>query len=408
MNPDLPSRRDDPVAVAFPELQNFSLVLGGPLWQLLRKARMDDDAGSLVARRIVLASAIIWLPLLVLCAIEGTLLGGVDIPFLPDIETHARFLVGVPLMILAELVVHQRLRGIVAQFVERRLVPAASMERFIEALRSAMAWRNSWRVELALIALVYTVGHYIRDYIELDTSSWYATVGTGTGTGTGTLTAAGLWFTFVSNPVLQFILLRWGYRLLIWAHFLWQVSRIELDLIPTHPDRNGGLGFLGGSAYAFAPLLSALGAGVAGMIANRIFHQGASLAAFKLEIVLLVTMGVVLLMAPLLVFAPKILAAQRQGLREYGAFTAEYMREFDRRWLRSGDHDREALLGTGDIQSLADIGNAFTVIREMKPLIFSRTMLVQLTAAMLIPFVPLVFTMIPLEQLLDRIIGAIF
>ena len=76
------------------------------------------------------------------------------------------------------------------------------------------------------------------------------------------------------------------------------------------------------------------GAGVAGMIANRIFHQGASLAAFKLEIVLLVTMGVVLLMAPLLVFAPKILAAQRQGLREYGAFTAEYMREFEAKFSK--------------------------------------------------------------------------
>jgi hypothetical protein len=404
MTPDLSPRREDPVAVAFPELRNFSLVLGGPLWQLLRKARMDDDAGSLIARRIVLASAIIWLPLPVLCAIEGTLLGSVDIPFLPDIETHARFLAGVPLMILAELVVHQRLRGVVAQFVERGLVPAASMDRFIQALRSAMAWRNSWLAELALIALVYTAGHYIRESVELDTSTWYATVGPGT----GTLTAAGLWFTYVSNPVLQFILLRWGYRLLIWARFLWQVSRIELDLIPTHPDRNGGLGFLGGSVYAFAPLLTALGAGVAGMIANRIFHQGASLAAFKLELVLLVGIGMLLLMGPLLVFAPKILAAQRQGLREYGAFAAEYMRAFDRRWLRSGDRDGVALLGTGDIQSLADIGNAFTVIREMRPLIFSRTMLVQLAAATLIPFLPLVFTMIPLEQLLDRIIGAIF
>jgi hypothetical protein len=405
MTPELSRRREDPVAVAFPELQNFSLVLGGPLWQLLRKTRLDDDAGRLVARRIVAASAIIWLPLLVLCAIEGTLLGGIDIPFLPDIETHARFLVAVPLMILAELVVHLRLRGIVAQFVERKLVPSTSMERFIAALRSAMAWRNSWIVEVALIAIVYTVGHYVRaEYIELDTSTWYATVGTGA----TTLTPAGFWFTYVSNPVLQFILLRWGYRLLIWARFLWQVSRIELDLIPTHPDRNGGLGFLGNSAYAFAPLLSALGAGVAGMIANRIFHQGASLAAFKLEIVVLTAMGMLLLMGPLLVFAPKILAAQRQGLREYGAFAAEYMRDFDRRWLRSGDRDGEALLGTGDIQSLADLGNAFMVIREMKPAIFSRTMFVQLTAATLIPFVPLVFTMIPLEQLLDRIIGAIF
>ena len=405
MTPDLSPRRQDPLSIAFPELQNFSLVLGGPLWQMLRKARLDDDAGSLVARRMLLASGIVWLPLLVFCAIDGTLLGGVDIPFLPDIETHARFLVGLPLLILAELVVHLRLRPIVAQFVERGLIPAASMERFIAALRSAMAWRNSWPVEIALIALVYTLGYYIRlEYFELEASTWYATVGTSR----AELTTAGFWFTYVSNPVLQFIMVRWAYRLLIWARFLWQVSRIGLDLIPTHPDRNGGLGFLAGSAYAFAPILSALGAGVSGMVANRIFHQGASLAAFKLEIVVLVALGILLLMGPLLVFAPGILAAQRRGLREYGAFTAEYMRAFDRRWLRAEDRDDQELLGSGDIQSLADIGNAFTVIREMKGIIVSRAMITQLAVATLLPFVPLVFTMFPLEQLLDQIIGAIF
>lgn len=405
MTPDVSPRREDPVAVVFPEFQNFSLVLGGPLWQMLRRAHLDDDAGRLVARRILFGGGIVWLPLLVLCAIDGTLLGGVDIPFLPDIETHARFLVGVPLLILAELVVHLRLRPIVAQFVERGIVPAASMGRFTAALRSAMAWRNSWLVEVALIALVYTLGHYIRvEYFELEASTWYATVGTDA----PSLTAAGFWFNYVSNPVLQFIMLRWAYRLLIWARFLLQVSRIELDLIPTHPDRNGGLGFLGGSAHAFAPILSALGAGVAGMIANRIFHQGASLAAFKLEIVVFVALGILFLIGPLMVFTPRILAAQRRGLRDYGIFAAEYMREFDRRWLRSADHDREALLGTGDIQSLADLGNAFMVIREIKGIIVSRAMLMQLAAATLVPFVPLVFTMIPLDQLLDQIIGAIF
>jgi hypothetical protein len=341
----------------------------------------------------------------VLCAFEGTLLGGIDIPFLLDIETHARLLVAVPLMIFAELLVHQRMRLVVGQFVERELLPAASMPRFTAALRSAMAWRNSMLAELALIALVYTLGHYVRDrFFTLESSTWYASLGDGA----ITFTLAGLWFTFVSNPFTQFLLLRWGYRLLIWARLLWQVSRIELELIPTHPDRNGGLGFLGNSAFAFAPLLTAMGAAVAGMVANRIFHEGASLAAFRLEIVMLVAFGMLLVLGPLLVFAPMILAAQRKGLREYGAFAAQYTRDFDRRWLRSSDREGEQLLGSGDIQSLADLGNAFAVIREMKAAIFSRPVFVQLTAATLIPFVPLVFTMIPLEQLLDRIIGAIF
>ena len=127
----------------FPELRDFSLVLCGPLYQLLRRAHLEGDAAQHVRRRLAVLCGLIWLPLFVLCAIEGTLAGGVAIPFLADIETHARFLLAAPLLIAAELLVHLRMRGIVAQFVERNLVPAAALERFRTAIRSAMAWRNS-------------------------------------------------------------------------------------------------------------------------------------------------------------------------------------------------------------------------------------------------------------------------
>ncbi|HWS02702.1 MAG TPA: hypothetical protein VN448_04820, partial [Gammaproteobacteria bacterium] len=167
-------------------------------------------------------------------------------------------------------------------------------------------------------------------------------------------------------------------------------------------------GFLGVSAFALSPLLTAHGAAVAGLLANSIFYEGASLTDFKLEIVVLVVFLMLVVLGPLCVFAPKILAAKRKGLREYGQFTAEYMREFDRRWLRSTDRDGEALLGAADIQSLADIGNAFNVIKEIKALPFGRDTFVQLLAAVLIPFAPLLLTMMPLEALLDRLIGAVF
>ncbi|MCX6873460.1 MAG: hypothetical protein NTW21_06580 [Verrucomicrobia bacterium] len=402
MAQNIPSGPPDPLLESLPELQNFSLVLGGPLYQLLRKAHLDDDVGRHLMRRILVICGIIWLPLLMLCASQGTLLGGVDIPFLYDVETHARFLVAVPLMILAEFFVHQRMRGIVAQFVERGLIPAGSLERFRAAIVSAMRWRNSIPAELALIAIVFPLGYYLRtDLFALKSSTWYAT----SGPHGGTLTQPGFWFTWVSNPILQFLMLRWLFRLVIWARFLWQVSRIDLDLIPIHPDRNGGLGFLGGSAHAYSPLLASFSAMAAGLVASRIVERTHTLADFKLEIVFLVAFGMLLVLGPLMVFAPQILAAKRRGLREYGAFAAEYTRDFDRRWLRSADHDGEPLLGTGDIQSLADLGNSFSVIREMRAVLFSRDMLVQLLWATLAPFVPLVFTMIPLNELLDRIIG---
>jgi hypothetical protein len=66
------------------------------------------------------------------------------------------------------------------------------------------------------------------------------------------------------------------------------------------------------------------------------------------------------------------------------------------------------MLGSGDIQSLADLGNAYGVIREMRGVPFGRDTFVQLTMATVVPFAPLLFTMFPLEEMLNRIIGAVF
>ncbi len=89
--------------------QDFSIVLGGPLFQLLRRAHLTGDALELLVRRVVAIPLFAWLPLLVLSALEGQALGGsVAIPFLLDVEVHVRFLLVMPLLIIAELVVHRR------------------------------------------------------------------------------------------------------------------------------------------------------------------------------------------------------------------------------------------------------------------------------------------------------------
>ena len=127
-----------------------------------------------------------------------------------------------------------------------------------------------------------------------------------------------MWYTFVSVPLFQFMLLRWYFRLFIWARFLWQVSRIDMSLVPMHPDRVGGLGFLSGTAFAFIPLAVAHGAVLAGMIANRVLHVGMPLTAFKVEIGVVFGFVECLVFVPLLLFAPQLAQAKRNGLREYG------------------------------------------------------------------------------------------
>ena len=386
---------------------DFSLVLGGPLYQLFRRSHLSGDALELVRQRIIVISLFAWLPLLLLSAVEGHALGGsAAVPFLLDVEVHIRFLVVVPLLIAAELVVHQRMRFVVQQFLDRNLIPESAMTRFDAAIASAFRLRNSVLAEVLLIAFVYVVGVLLvwRQYTALATATWYA-VPTVSGL---QLSLSGMWYGYVSLAIFQFLMLRWYFRLFIWMRFLRQVSRIDLSLVPTHPDRVGGLGFLANTVYAFTPLAVAHGAVVAGLIANRIFYLGAALPDFKVEIAVIVVFLLCIVLGPLLVFAPQLAQAKRTGNREYGTLAERYVREFDAKWLRGGAPADEPFVGSGDIQSLADLGNSFEVVRTMQIAPITRDAILRLAAATLVPIVPLLLTMMPLEELLKTLFGVLF
>ena len=174
--------------------------------------------------------------------------------------------------------------------------------------------------------------------------------------------------------------------------------------MPTHPDRCGGLAFLANVCPAFAPVLLAQSAVLAGAIADKIFFSGAQLPQFKVEVIVLVAWMLLSVLGPLLVFAPVLAHAKRVGLREYGSLAQRYVGDFDQKWLRGGAPAEEALLGSADIQSLADLGNSFEVVSGMRAIPFTRDAVVQLAVFALAPLVPLLLTMISLEELLKTLV----
>jgi hypothetical protein len=386
---------------------DFSLILGGPLYQLLRRTHLSGDALQLVHRRIIVMALLAWMPLLLLSVAEGHAWGdSVKLPFLYDVSLHVRLLIALPLLIVAELIVHQRMRLVVRQFMERGLIPDATRAKFDAAIASAMRLRNSITAEVLLIAFVYVVGvgFVWRTQVALDVTSWY---GVSTD-GKLQPSLAGWWLGCVSLPLFQFLLLRWYFRLFIWARFLWQVSRIELKLMPMHPDRCGGLGFLALVSHAFLPFLLAQGALLAGVMADRIFFAGAKLLDFRLELIGTVAVMVFVILGPLLVFGPKLAAAKRMGLREYGTLAERYTREFDDKWLRGGAPADEPLIGSADIQSLADLCNSFEVVKGMRIVPFNLQTVVQLAVATLLPVAPLLLTIFSLEDLLLSLLKVVF
>jgi hypothetical protein len=386
---------------------DFSLVLGGPLYEVFRRTHLCGKVLELLRRRLVVLCGIVWLPMFGLSALEGTAWGGaVKLPFIFDLEVHARFLVAMPLLIVAELGIHDRMKSIVGQFLERQLISENARPRFDAAVASALRLRNSVLAEVILLVSVYALGAFLgwREHASLDVASW-----------SGALTngrlqpsLAGWWFGLISIPLFQFLLLRWYYRIFIWARFLRQVSRLELNLIPSHPDRSAGLGFLSLISFAFFPLLLAQGALVAGMIADHIFFAGAKLTQFKPEIAGLVVVAELLVIGPLLVFARRLGRLKRNALCEYGALAQRYVSAFEEKWLRGGAPPGEALLGSADLQSLADLGGSFEVVKQMRPVPFTAQTIAQAALVTLVPVLPLLLTMISAKELLQRLLKVVF
>jgi hypothetical protein len=289
--------------------------------------------------------------------------------------------------------------------VERRIVVPADMPKFHAAIASAMRARNSVLAEGVLLVLVYTLGLWIwRSQIASHVATWYATPD-------GShlhLTLAGYWCAFVSVPIFQFILVRWYLAFIIWFRFLWQVSKLNLHLIATHPDRAGGIGFMGKSTYAAGPILFAQGALLAGVIASRVFYEGQNLTAFKLEAGGFVAFFVVIVLSPLVVFTPHLMRAKRQGLRDYGGLATRYVREFEEKWAGGVTPGSDELLGSGDIQSLADLGNSYAVVQQMRLVPFQLRDVARLGAAAAAPLLPLGLTIFSLEELVIRLVKILF
>ena len=183
------------------------------------------------------------------------------------------------------------------------------------------------------------------------------------------------------------------------------MSRIDLHVIPTHPDPAGGLEFVGSSAYAFGPILFAQGAMLAGVIASRVLYRGENLLSFKLQAIGFVAFFVFAILVPLVMFTPQLANARRKGLADYGLVAQRYVEAFEQKWVVA---EPNAELGTADIQSLADLDNSYAVIREMRAVPFGLQDISRLAIASAVSMAPLLLTVWSPEELVTRVIKVVF
>jgi len=89
-------------------------------------------------------------------------------------------------------------------------------------------------------------------------------------------------------------------------------------------------------------------------------------------------------------------------------FETRYVQGFEQKWVLRDPGPSEELLGAADIQSLADLGNSYSLVREMRAVPFGLDDISRLAAATAAPLLPLSLTVFSPEELIMRIIKVVF
>jgi hypothetical protein len=372
-------------------LEHFSL-LGGPLHRVGRRVGLVRGGANTVALGLAVAG-FLWGILVVLAFIEGishqlfslTVIGG-----------HARLLAAIPLLFLCESVFDPRALAFVQTIVRSGVVPESARPALETEASRIVRWKDAWLPEtLCLLAAVL----FSLTGVQLHLSG--ATSALDAGHTLSDLTWTAWWYWAVCLTLFRFLMFRWLWRLGLWCYFLWRVSKLQLDLLPTHPDYAAGLGCLEIVQMQFIPLVLAISVIQSASLAGEISSGTLAFEAIYPATVFVLVVDAVLVLGPLFIFAPKLWFCRLKGLSDYMVFGSSYVSRFDRKWLGAAPPEHE-LLGTPDLQSMADLGNSIEVVRNMRWVPMSVRLTRDIVLAALLPILPLLLLKYPVTELAEK------
>jgi hypothetical protein len=382
-----------------------SLVRDDLLYRLQRRFGLIPAEGLGVVRRAIFFALLTWLPIMVWAGYTGRALPGrVDEPLLQHFGIHARFLVAVPLLIFGEGVAHRLTTHLIPYFLTSGLVREPQREAFREIVRGIVRLRNStlpWAfiagIIVAWLALQPPHGaeHELR-WANIAQSSEPFGLGFG-----------GWWLVYVARPIFLALLAAWLWRLVLLFLLLKRIAALDLAIVPTHPDHAGGLGFIEKLPAAFSLFAFAVSAVLASRLAHDVVYHGVEIQSLKLLVGVFLIVLVLLCLAPLLVFLPKLAATKRRALLEYGALVGEHGRLVRRRWILREPLEDSPLLEAPEIGPVADTLSLYEAVTKMRAVPIGKTALLMIGLPAAIPMLALFAIKVPIKDLLLKILAAL-
>jgi hypothetical protein len=373
--------REEPLTFSF---------LGGPLHQLGRRLGLVRGETNTVLLGLALGGGL-WI---IICGM-ALVAGRADQLFsLRLIGGHARLLVVIPLFFTCESWVAPRMAAFVRRIADSGVVPASALPALNTVVARLGRWKDAWWPEAGCLLAAVLVS-ITGARIQFGESGDYGLAG-----------VAGLaaWVYFrVGLTLFQFLAFRWIWRLGLWIWFLWRVSRLDLHLLPAHPDGAGGLDSVGGIHERFTPLVAAISVLQCAALTEDLSRGAVAISSVYSFLAVLLLVDAAVFLGPLLVFTDKLWASRTRGMGVYMGFAGRYVAEFEEKWLGSGGvPPGQSMLGTPDLQSLADLANSVNIVRNMRWVPIGPRLLTEMTLAALVPLAPLLLFKYPLAELAQR------
>lgn len=380
-------------------LPDVSLIRGGPFYRILKAAKLIRGDQWDSQRLIIFAIVIGWVPVLLL-----TLLFNPETlkSFLSNYRIISRMLIAVPILLLGQRLMESRFTNVAEQICNSHLLADGDLfraDKFMAALRRL---RDSLLPELIILLLVVT-HTYVSTPKQLEATPWLATA-----TEAGLRLTPGGWYTaLVSATIFQFLLGLNLWRWLLWSIFAFRLSRLPLNLVPSHPDQRGGLGFLALTPVAFAPTSFAATLVIGATWRYDILRNQAHLIDFKLPAIALVIVVVVMALLPLIFFVPRLTDLRRRGVLEYSTLGQIQMTEFHEKWITHLAGRESKVLTEIESGNVIDYSSTYDRVNKLIPFPADVASLVPLALSMLVPALPVILAEIPVTVVLKDLFQAL-
>ncbi len=389
-------------AVSNAEANEFqiSLVRNDLFFRAQRAIGLIPATGLGVGRRALALALFTWAPIAVWAAIAQRALPGAvtSEPLFQHFGVTVRCLVAIPLLVIAEGVAHAMTTRLVPHFVRSGLVRDADRERFCAILEGVARLRDRslpWILIGSAVAAWLLLGPPTGDQHEL---SWAADSDAPTHFGFG-----GIWFLYVVRPIFVALVLAWLWRLFLFFMLMSRIAKLDLELVPTHPDRAGGLGFLETLPSVFSAVVLAASAVLASRWAHDVVYHGMDVQSLRLPGIVFVVSMLLLFLAPLLPFGSKLRAAKRKALLDYGALVGRHGRGVEQRWIR-GESVDDALLAAPEIGPVADTVALYEAVSRMRTVPIGRPTLLMIVLPALLPLLAVFAIQVPIKEILKKLV----